>query len=96
VDHVVNGNFWYVVLFGNDVLTVVLDVEAFLPGQRFHCQTQNGWPYVGCSHPKLLVVGGFLLFAVESMSDNGGCIAGRFDCLGCFGSCDLIGGSSHG
>jgi hypothetical protein len=27
--------------------------------------------WVGCGHWKLLVVGGFLPFAAESMSDNG-------------------------
>jgi hypothetical protein len=41
---------------------------------------------------KLLVVGGFLPFAAESVLDNGGYIAGCFDYLACFGSCNLVGG----
>jgi hypothetical protein len=42
----------------------------------------------------LLLVVFLLPFAAESISDNGGCIAGCFDCLGCFSSCDLVGGCS--
>jgi hypothetical protein len=49
-----------------------------------------------------VVIGSFLLlvaffpFAAESMSDNGGCIAGCFNYLCCFGSCDLVGGCGRG
>ena len=68
----------------------------FFPQQRFHRQTRNGWSCVGCSHRKLLVVGGFLPFAAESVLDNSGYVAGCFDYLGCFGSCNLVGGCSCG
>jgi hypothetical protein len=33
---------------------------------------------VGCGHQKLPVVGGFLPFAAESMSDSSGCVVGCF------------------
>ncbi len=45
------------------------------------------WLCFGCGHWKLLVVGGFLPFAAESVLDNGGWIAGCFHYLGCFGNC---------
>jgi hypothetical protein len=83
-------------LFGDDVLIVVINVVLFFQGKDFIIGLWNGWLCVGCGCQKLLVVVAFLPFAAGSMSDNSGCVAGCFDHLGCFSSCNLVGGCGHG
>ncbi len=80
--------------FDDDVL-ILVNVVLFFQGKDFIIGLRMVGPVLAAVFGSFLLLVVFLLpFAAESISDNGGCIAGCFDCLGCFSSCDLVGGCS--
>jgi hypothetical protein len=59
-------------------LIIVVNVALFFQCKDFIVGLRMVGCVVGCSHQKLPVVGGFLPFAAESMSDSSGCVVGCF------------------
>jgi hypothetical protein len=79
-------------LFGNDVLIIGVNVALFFQGKDFIIRLGMVGGVMAVVIGSFFLLVAFFPFAAENMSDNGGCVAGCFDYLCCFGSCDLVGG----